>query len=55
MDSQFTYAQFMVTCKTKDCENAEIAIEVTATESDTYVMCGACSKQITQILPVSAK
>jgi hypothetical protein len=40
---------FTVTCQTKKCENGEIPIVVESDDETPYVICGACSKKISDI------
>ena len=40
------YTKYVVTCKTKDCGNFNIAIEIDAPVVEPQFLCGVCSQQI---------
>jgi hypothetical protein len=44
--------EFDVTCHTAGCENAEIAIRVSAVADSPHVQCGPCGIQIEDVIPV---
>lgn len=46
------YEDFIVTCRTKGCENENISIEVPIDISGMLVYCGPCSLAIKDIVPV---
>jgi hypothetical protein len=46
-------AEYDVTCQTKDCENENILIRVSATAENPYIICGACSQVIENIVEVN--
>jgi hypothetical protein len=52
METQFTFANYIVACTNDSCENFNLDIEVTAVETNPFVICGPCSAQITKIVPV---
>jgi hypothetical protein len=41
---------FIVTCHTHNCENSEIAISIDAPETNSIFICGACSKDILDVV-----
>ena len=45
-------SEFDVTCHSADCENADITIRVNAVADAPYVVCGPCSIQIEDVIPV---
>jgi tRNA A22 N-methylase len=45
-----TLQSFTVTCKTKKCDNAEIAIDIQSSDADPIVICGVCAKKISDII-----
>jgi hypothetical protein len=45
-------AEFDVTCHSAGCENADITIRVSAAMDSPYVICGPCSVQIEDVIPV---
>jgi len=48
--TEIVFNDFLVTCKTKGCENLNITIPVKIAEGGN-VYCGACSKEIKTIEP----
>jgi hypothetical protein len=46
------FEDFIVTCRTKGCENEKISIEVPIDISLMLVYCGPCSLPIKDIVPV---
>lgn len=44
--------KYLVTCETANCENENIAIEITSNEDELIVICGPCANLITNIVPV---
>ena len=53
MENTETSLKFLVTCTTKKCENGEIPIEIESTEAEPIVICGVCTKKISDITPVA--
>ena len=51
MENEIVFAKFSVTCKTENCGNANIPIEVDAPEDNPIVICGVCALTITDVLP----
>lgn len=45
--------QFTVTCKTAKCDNGGIPIDIEVEDTEPIVICGVCSKKITDIIPVA--
>lgn len=46
------FEEFIVTCHTDGCENAEIPIQVSVDISGMLVYCGPCAVKIEDIVPV---
>ena len=53
IDETLPILKFSVTCHTKKCENGEIVIDIQTRESEPVVICGVCSKKITDITAVA--
>lgn len=43
--------KFIVTCKTAKCDNGNIPIEIEVEDAEPIVICGVCSKKISDIVP----
>ncbi len=54
-ENETVFEDFIVTCHTEECENAEIPIEVPIDISGMLVYCGPCAIQIKDIVPVADK
>jgi len=42
-------SNYVVICKTTNCENGDYKIEVSAPTENPFFICGVCSNQITNI------
>lgn len=45
-------SQYDVTCHTDECENSEYTIRLSAAKNNPYVICGACSQIIQDVVEV---
>jgi hypothetical protein len=45
-------ADYVATCHTPNCHNAEIPLTVPADVHEQYIVCGPCGVRVTDIVPV---
>jgi hypothetical protein len=48
--SEVEFKEYTVTCKTQNCQNAEIAIKIMAPVINPNFICGPCGQAITHVV-----
>ena len=54
MEQKIDNDSYIVTCATENCGNAGFQIQVVASKTNPYVICGVCGLQITDLVLTSS-